>query len=355
MAPHWSRATRIRARVVSAVVHIDDISYELPQELIAQTPIEPRDSARLLIDRGNRDALHRRVSDIGEYLEQDDVLVVNNTRVIPARLHLRRGTGGAVEVLLLETVGGSSAEWEALIRPGGKLRIGETLYSADGVPLLEVGRRTLAGDTFMVTMLVDDVDSMLDQLGTMPLPPYITTPLSDPDRYQTVYARLPGSAAAPTAGLHFTTRLMSELQEAGIQIATVDLMVGLDTFAPISTTNPLDHKIHTESYSVPLETLEICQLAKRVVAVGTTATRALETAASTGQASGRSKLFITPGYDWKMVDLMITNFHMPRTSLLLMIESFVGKRWRALYQQAIEEKYRLLSFGDAMLLDRHLN
>jgi len=336
-------------------VHIDDITYELPHELIAQVPIEPRDSARLLVDQGLERALHRRVSDIGEFLDKDDVLVVNNTRVIPARLHLRRGTGGAVEVLLLESVGSSSAEWEALIRPGGRLRIGETLYSNDGEPLIEVGSRTLAGDTFIVTMLVDDVDSMLDQHGTMPLPPYITTPLADPDRYQTVYAKLPGSAAAPTAGLHFTTRLMSELRDAGIQIANVDLTVGLDTFAPISAANPLEHKIHTESYSVPLETLERCQSAKRVVAVGTTASRALETAASTGQASGRSKLFITPGYDWKMVDLMITNFHMPRTSLLLMIESFIGKRWRTLYQQAIDEKYRLLSFGDAMLLDRHLN
>ncbi|MEO8364213.1 MAG: tRNA preQ1(34) S-adenosylmethionine ribosyltransferase-isomerase QueA [Ilumatobacteraceae bacterium] len=336
-------------------MHIDDINYELPHELIAQVPIEPRDSARLLVDQGNREALHRTISDIGEYLEKDDVLVVNNTRVIPARLHLRRSTGGAVEVLLLETVNGSSADWEALIRPGGKLRIGETLYSDDGVALLEVGSRTIAGDTFVVTMLVDDVDSMLAQRGEVPLPPYITTPLTDPDRYQTVYARLPGSAAAPTAGLHFTTRLISELQGAGIQIATVDLMVGLDTFAPISTTNPLEHKIHTESYSVPLETLELCQRAKRVVAVGTTATRALETAASTGQASGRTRLFITPGYDWKMVDLMVTNFHMPRTSLLLMIESFIGKRWRALYLDAIQHKYRLLSFGDAMLLDRHLN
>ncbi len=336
-------------------MHIDDIDYVLPEELIAQTPIEPRDSARLLVDQGNIEALHRRVADIGDYLHPEDLLVVNDTRVIPARLHLRRATGGAVEVLLLEPIDMRSGEWESLIRPGGKLRVGEILYGNDGVSLIEVGKRTEAGDTFVVTILVDDFDTMLAERGEMPLPPYITSPLTNPDRYQTVYARHAGSAAAPTAGLHFTNRLLQDLQNAGVQMVTVDLTVGLDTFAPISTTNPIDHKIHTESYSVSADTLERCRQARRVVAVGTTATRALETAASTGLNRGRSSLFITPGYDWKLVDLLITNFHMPKTSLLLMIESFIGTRWRSLYLQAIQHKYRFLSFGDAMLLDRHLN
>lgn len=335
-------------------MHIDDIDYVLPEGLIAQTPIEPRDAARLLVDQGSGEALHRLVADIGEFLRTDDLLVVNNTRVIPARLHLRRATGGAVEVLLLEPVGGQRTEWEALLRPGGRLRAGEVLYGDDGVSLLEVGQRTAAGDTFMVTMLVEDSNTMLDRRGEMPLPPYITTPLADRERYQTVYARHSGSAAAPTAGLHFTDRLIGELSGNGIQMVTVDLTVGLDTFAPINSTDPLNHKIHTEAYSVPADTLESCRQARRVVAVGTTATRALESAASTGQIHGRTNLFITPGYNWKLVDLMVTNFHMPKTSLLLMIESFIGVRWRALYSEAIQQKYRFLSFGDAMLLDRHV-
>lgn len=334
-------------------MHIDDIDYILPEGLIAQIPIEPRDAARLLVDRGSHEAIHRKVADIGEFLGPDDLLVVNNTRVIPARLHLRRATGGAVEVLLLEPVGKHRDEWEALIRPGGKMRVGETLHGHDGVPLFEVGSRTEAGDTFIVTMLVPDSNAMLAERGEMPLPPYITSPLADPDRYQTVYARHPGSAAAPTAGLHFTERLIQELDLAGIQMVTVDLTVGLDTFAPITSLDPLEHKIHTEAYSVPEATLESCRQARRVIAVGTTASRALESAASSGQMRGRSNLFITPSYDWKLVDLMVTNFHMPRTSLLLMIESFVGKRWRSLYDEAISRQYRFLSFGDAMLLDRH--
>lgn len=336
-------------------MHIDEIDYDLPAGLIAQTPIEPRDAARLLVDRGSGGALHRQISGIAEFLQPGDLLVVNDTRVIPARLHLRRSTGGAVEVLLLEPVAANHQEWETLIRPGGKLRLGETLFGDDGVPLLEVGGRSASGDTFFVSMLVDDVVAMLKDRGEMPLPPYITESLTDPERYQTVYARHVGSAAAPTAGLHFTDRLLKELADAGIHTATVDLTVGLDTFAPINSTNPKEHKIHTESYSVPPDTLESCRQANRVVAVGTTTTRALESAASTGADHGRSNLFITPGYDWKLVDLMVTNFHMPKTSLLLMIDSFIGKRWRELYLQAIQHKYRFLSFGDAMLLNRHLD
>ncbi|MEK7293098.1 MAG: tRNA preQ1(34) S-adenosylmethionine ribosyltransferase-isomerase QueA [Actinomycetota bacterium] len=334
-------------------MHIDDIDYVLPEGLIAQIPIEPRDAARLLVDQGSGTPLHRKMTDIGEFLEPDDVLVVNNTRVIPARLRLHRATGGAVEVLLLEPIGADRGEWEALVRPGGKLRVGEVLFADDGESILEIGQRTVSGDTFVVSMLVEDLASMLARRGEIPLPPYITTPLADRERYQTVYSRHPGSAAAPTAGLHFTQQLIRQLGDNGVQMVTVDLTVGLDTFAPISATDPLDHRIHTEAYSVPVETLERCQAARRVIAVGTTATRALESAASSGRMHGRTNLFITPGYDWKLVDLMLTNFHLPKTSLLLMIDSFIGARWRLLYEHAIEHKYRFLSFGDAMLLDRH--
>lgn len=335
-------------------MEIDDIDYLLPEVSIAQTPIEPRDAARLLVDQGSRLPLHRCIADIGEFLKSGDLLVVNDTRVMPARLKLHRATGGAVEVLLLEPQSAGNRQWEALIRPGGKMRVGEELYSDDGVPLLEVGKRTPAGDTFIVVILAVDAIQMLEVHGEIPLPPYITTPLIDQERYQTVYATHLGSAAAPTAGLHFTARLLQELGDNGIEIAMVDLTVGLDTFSPISVENPLDHKIHSEAYAVSAETLDRCRAARRVIAVGTTATRALESAATTGNMRGRSTLFITPGYDWKIVDLMITNFHLPKTTLLLMIEAFIGKRWRTLYGHALEEKYRFLSFGDAMLLDRHI-
>ena len=339
-------------------MRISDIDYDLPPGLIAQTPLEPRDSAKLLIDRGSEPPLHRQVRDIAQFFEHGDVLVVNNTRVLPARLRLRRNSGGAVEVLLLEAKNGEHSLWEALLRPGGKLRPGEQLLGRDddGIerPLLEVGERTRAGDTFMVTMLGGNALSLLARIGEMPLPPYITEKLQDAERYQTVYSRSPGSAAAPTAGLHFTVQLLESFASRGVDIANVELCVGLDTFAPVSVEDPRDHVIHTESYTVPEATIELCQQANRVIAVGTTATRALETAATTGHLIGRSDLFITPGYDFKLVDMMMTNFHMPKTTLLLMIEAFIGKRWRDLYLNAVSENYRFLSFGDAMLLDRSL-
>ncbi len=339
-------------------MHISEIEYELPDDLIAQSPIEPRDAARLLVDQGSNPPLHSHVRDIANFFDLGDVLVVNNTRVLPARLHLRRETGGAVEVLLLEAKNGEHTVWEALLRPGGKLRLGELLLGRDDDnlerPLLEVGERTPAGDTFFVTMLGGDALSLLARIGEIPLPPYITEKLRDAERYQTVYSKNPGSVAAPTAGLHFTTELLESVLARGVEIANVELVVGLDTFAPVSVEDPLNHIIHTESYEVPEATIELCRQANRVIAVGTTATRALETAATTGHLVGRSDLFITPGYDFKLVDVMMTNFHMPRTTLLLMVEAFIGRRWRDLYAEAVREKYRFLSFGDAMLLDRSL-
>ncbi|HSL73519.1 MAG TPA: tRNA preQ1(34) S-adenosylmethionine ribosyltransferase-isomerase QueA [Ilumatobacteraceae bacterium] len=333
-------------------MRVADFDYELPDERIAQTPIEPRDAARLLVDRGSAPPEHRVVHDLPELLRAGDLLVLNETRVIPARLRLRRSTGGAAEVLLLEPWDNDRRTWDALVRPGGKLRVGEVLLAGD-VPLVRVGERTPAGDTFWVELVGDDDPVvLLDRHGEMPLPPYIAERLSDPNRYQTVFAREPGSAAAPTAGLHFTPELFERLSAAGVRTATVELVVGLDTFQPISTANPLDHPMHTERYRVPPETMAACRDAGRVVAVGTTAVRALESAARSGELAGRTDLFIHRGFDWQVVDVMMTNFHLPKTTLLMMIDAFIGPRWRTLYDTALAGDYRFLSFGDAMLLDR---
>ena len=337
-------------------MQLSDIDYVLPVDLIAQTPIEPRDSARLLVDQGASQPLHRHVRDLCSFLKPNDVLVLNHTRVLPARLRARRSTGGAVEILLLNQMSNDAVSWEAMIKPGGKLHEGELLSINQSEMMIEVGERTIHGDTFLIKLLASDVLSELLRVGEVPLPPYITQTLQDSERYQTVFSHDQRSAAAPTAGLHFTLELLDRVRKMGVLILEVELVVGLDTFKPISDEDPLKHLIHSEAYSVPKDVLAKCVETKnnggRVVAVGTTATRALESAATTGLLSGNTTLFITPGYQWKMVDVMMTNFHMPKTTLLLMIESFVGKRWRTLYQHAIDARYRMLSFGDAMLLQR---
>ncbi|MBM3638445.1 MAG: tRNA preQ1(34) S-adenosylmethionine ribosyltransferase-isomerase QueA [Actinobacteria bacterium] len=334
-------------------MQLSDINYELPESLIAQRPIEPRDAARLLIDRGPAEPEHRSVRDLTEYLQDGDLLVVNDTRVLPARLNLTRTTGGAAEVLLLEPLTSDHVSWEALIRPARKLKEGEHL-TWYGKPVVRVGERQSAGDTFRIDILDADPLARIASSGTMPLPPYIRASIEDPERYQTVYSREARSAAAPTAGLHFTTDLLASLETRGVRVAHVELVVGLDTFKPVTAENPLDHRIHSEIYRVGQDVLDACASARRVVAVGTTATRALESAVTSGRLDGRTELFITRGYDWKIVDVLMTNFHMPCTSLLLLVDAFVGPRWRRLYDVAISEKYRFLSFGDAMLLDRHL-
>ena len=337
-------------------MQLSDIDYVLPVDLIAQTPIEPRDSARLLVDQGLSQPLHRHVRDLCSFLKPNDVLVINHTRVLPARLRARRSTGGAVEILLLNQMSDDAVSWEAMIKPGGKLREGELLSINQSGMRVEVGERTIHGDTFVIKLLTPDVLAELLRVGEVPLPPYITQTLQDAERYQTVFSHDQRSAAAPTAGLHFTLELLNRVREMGVLILEVELVVGLDTFKPISDEDPLQHLIHSEAYSVSKDVLAKCIETKnnggRVVAVGTTATRALESAATTGLLSGNTTLFITPGYQWKMVDVMMTNFHMPKTTLLLMVESFVGKRWRILYQHAIDARYRMLSFGDAMLLQR---
>lgn len=332
-------------------MELSDIDYDLPEDLIAQKPIEPRDSARLLTDTDGAGVRHLAVGDLHTLVRPGDVIVVNDTRVLPARLALNRKTGGAAEVLLLEQRSPDGRLWEAMVKPARKLKEGE-LLEYFGKRVVRVGPRTEAGDTFVVEITDDDPLGLIQRIGAMPLPPYIRGSLKDNERYQTVYSRRAASAAAPTAGLHFTPELMQKVQDAGARIERVELIVGLDTFKPISTDNPLDHVIHSEYFHVEPSVLQACKEAERVIAIGTTATRALESSETFGKESGRTSLFITPGYEWKIVDTMLTNFHMPKTSLLLMIESFVGRRWRDLYAEAIEEKYRFLSFGDAMLIDR---
>ena len=332
-------------------MNLSDIDYELPEKLIAQHPVEPRDSARLLVATDPSQAEHKHVTDLVDFLEAGDVMVVNDTRVLPARLALHRKTGGAAEVLLLEQRSSDFRLWEALVKPASKIKQDEVLEYF-GKRVVRVGPRTEAGDTFVIEILDENPMELLQRIGAMPLPPYIRSTLTDLERYQTVYARRMASAAAPTAGLHFTPELMARIIAKGVVVETVELVVGLDTFKPISTDDPLDHLIHSEFYSVDQRVMDACKEAKRVIAIGTTATRALESVAATGQLTGRTSLFITPGFQWKVVDMMLTNFHLPKTSLLLMIESFIGTSWRNIYAEAISEQYRFLSFGDAMLLAR---
>jgi S-adenosylmethionine:tRNA ribosyltransferase-isomerase len=347
-------------------LHISEFDYLLPEDRIAQTPVEPRDSARLLVDRGSQKPDHLRVADLADLLGPGDVLVVNETKVLPVRLRLQRATGGAVEVLLLEPTNSERRLWEGLARPGRKLRPGDVLGDSQGSPVLKVLRRMPSGDTFEYELLSGAADSdhcesdrvqndplaVLERHGEMPLPPYITEKLVDIGRYQTVYAASPGSAAAPTAGLHFTHQLLEQIRSRGVRIEPVELVVGLDTFRPMTTDDPREHPMHTERYHVPKSTWEACQQAKRVIAVGTTAVRALESAAVTGKLEGRTDLMISRGHDWRVVDLMMTNFHLPRTTLLVMIDAFIGSRWKDLYEEALTQGYRFLSFGDAMLLNR---
>jgi S-adenosylmethionine:tRNA ribosyltransferase-isomerase len=357
-------------------VRTDDFSYDLPPELIAQTPAEPRDSSRLLVvHRESQLIEHRRFRDIGDYLRPGDRLVANESRVLPARLYGRKvPSGGHVGVLLLrphlqpEDEGGEPRVWEALVSPGRRVREGTVLeFGGEGRALLtaEVVARTDSGGR----MLRFDTPPrpMLDRLGEMPLPPYIHERLTDQERYQTVYARTEGSAAAPTAGLHFTPRLLEELGGSGIGFATVTLHVGLDTFRPVHTDDPSQHEMHSEWYSLSGEAAEAIYRTRRdggrIVAVGTTSVRVLETAAReqgislntrdapVGPGEGWTRLFITPGYNFGLVDSMITNFHLPRTTLLMLVSAFAGRELiLEAYQEAIRERYRFFSFGDAMLI-----
>jgi S-adenosylmethionine:tRNA ribosyltransferase-isomerase len=330
------------------VTTVAAFDYELPPKSIAQVPLARRDDARLLVDGGDgRDPEHRTVRDLSTLVGPGDLLVVNETRVRPARLHLHKQSGGAVEVLLLEPE--HEWTWSALVRPARRVQPGVVLF-ASGAPIMTVGDR---GDDIRAVTFVGEraVDDVLGELGEMPLPPYIHERLADPERYQTTYAAAPGSAAAPTAGLHLTTAVLDGVRAAGADVAVVDLRVGLDTFSPLRGTVLDDHVMHSEYYRVPPETAAAVEAADRVIAVGTTTVRALE-ASAIGPAEGRTDLFIRPGFDWRVVDVLLTNFHVPRSSLLVMLEAFMGAGWRDLYAVALETGYRFLSFGDAMIVAR---
>jgi S-adenosylmethionine:tRNA ribosyltransferase-isomerase len=354
-----------------------DFDYSLPEASIAQTPIEPRDASRLLVFHRENGAIeHRIFRDIGEYVRPGDLLVLNQTRVIPARIHARKETGGRVELLLLRRR--DELTWEALV--GGKgLRVGKKIRVENG-PEAEI-TELLDGSERLVRF-AEPIEPSLSKVGNVPLPPYIHEKLNDPERYQTVYAREPGSAAAPTAGLHFTPRLLEELRDAGVRFAYVTLHVGLDTFAPVTEDNPQEHKIHTEWCELPQETADAVKQTKqdggRVIAVGTTSVRTLESAGLVNRNmgigpgepqlptpnarlpipdspispfSGPTSLYILPGYQFKVVDAMITNFHLPKSTLLMLVSAFAGREEiLKAYEIAIRDGYRFYSFGDAMLI-----
>jgi S-adenosylmethionine:tRNA ribosyltransferase-isomerase len=334
---------------------MDVPEYDLPEAAIAQQPADPRDSARLLDATGAAEApAHRRIRDLPQLVRPGDVLVVNTSRVLPARLHLAKATGGKAEVLLLEpdpAAGPDEEVWQALVRPGRRLAPGTVLATRHtGRDAIEVGERLPDGRRRV--RLLAARDEVLAACGTLALPPYIHRPLDDPERYQTVYAEQPGSVAAPTAGLHLTNEVLECCRAAGAGVCSVDLAVGLATFRPLTGPRVEDHVMHTERYQVPPATLCACREADRVIAIGTTTVRALETAAATGRLEGQSDLFIRPGFEFTLVDVLLTNFHLPRSTLLLLLEAFCGPRWRHLYREALAAGYRFLSFGDAMIVGK---
>lgn len=335
-------------------MNVSEFNYDLPEELIAQTPVEPRDTSRLLtLDRQTGATKQGTFRDILADVRPDDVWVFNNTRVIPARLYGKRPTGGRVEVLLLHPLG--EDRWEVLVRPGKKALPGTALTFDAGVTATVEDRTEFGGRVLKFTY-DGDFYARLDEIGEMPLPPYIHERLQDRERYQTVYSKTPGSAAAPTAGLHFTPEVMKEIAARGATVCYVTLDVGLGTFRPVSVTQIEAHHMHSETYNVSEETARLINEAKRagrrIVAVGTTSVRTLEAAGQSGvvkAGSGATELFIYPGYEFKIVDAMVTNFHLPQSTLLMMISAFAGKdHVLAAYREAVAAKYRFFSFGDAM-------
>jgi S-adenosylmethionine:tRNA ribosyltransferase-isomerase len=339
---------------------MDAYDYGLPPEAIAQEPVEPRSASRLLVGPGvvdGRRPPRATMADLPGLLRPGDVLVVNDSRVLAARLSLMKTSGGRAEVLLVEPCG-TGDEWTALVRPGRRLPPGTELVEPGGTtPVVVVGDPVdddPEGAGVRRVRLVDP--GVVTRVGSLPLPPYIEHDLVDPERYQTVYSAdrglTDGSSAAPTAGLHFTPDLLGACGAAGARLATVDLAIGLDTFRPVTAATAEEHVIHTERYTVPEATVAACRDATRVVAVGTTAVRALESAAATGELTGRTDLYIHGDFRFRVVDVLVTNFHLPRSSLLLLVEAFCGPVWRDLYATALADGYRFLSFGDAMVVGR---
>ena len=338
---------------------VKDFYYDLPQELIAQDPLEDRSSSRLMVlDKITGEVEHRHFKDITEYLRPGDCLVIINTKVIPARLYgVKEGTEAKIEILLLKRK--ENDIWETLVKPGKKCKIGTKIVFGEGILTGEVVDIVEEGNRLIQFHYEGIFEEILDRLGQMPLPPYITHQLQDKNRYQTVYAKYDGSAAAPTAGLHFTPELLQQVRDMGVEIAEVTLHVGLGTFRPVKETDVLKHHMHSEFYKIEQSEADKINKAKkeghRVIAVGTTSTRTLESAADENgfltEKSGWTEIFIYPGYQFKVIDALITNFHLPESTLVMLVSALAGREHvLAAYETAVEEKYRFFSFGDAMFI-----
>lgn len=341
-----------------------DFYFDLPEDLIAQEPLKDRASSRLLIlDKNTGEIKHKTFWDIKKYLKPGDCLVINDTKVLPARLiGEKKGTGAKVEILLLTRK--DMDQWEVLVHPGRKVKPGHRIVFGDGKLEAEILKIIEGGNRIIQFHYTGVFETILDELGEMPLPPYITHHLEDKNRYQTVYAKQEGSAAAPTAGLHFTPELLEEIQNMGIQVAHVTLHVGLGTFRPVKVENVLDHEMHSEYYVVEPEQAQLINNCKknggRIIAVGTTSTRTLESVTDENgvihASSGWTKIFIYPGYQFKAIDCLITNFHLPESTLIMLVSALAGKEQVLhAYKEAVKEKYRFFSFGDAMFLTDHIH
>ena len=339
-------------------MNVSDFYYDLPEELIAQTPIEKRDESRLMVlDRGKQTIEHKTFKDIIDYLEPGDCLVRNNTKVIPARLYGKKSTGAKIEFLLLNRIEGDI--WECIVRPGHKLKPGTEVEFGDGILKAKV-LDVMEGGTRKVEFKYEGIfNEILDKIGLMPLPPYIHESLKNNDRYQTVYAKYEGSAAAPTAGLHFTPELFEKIKEKGIEVANVTLHVGIGTFRPVKVENVEEHHMHSEHFYIKQEDADKINNAKkngkRVIAVGTTSCRVLETIADENgmvkPTEGDTQIFIYPGYKYKCLDGLVTNFHLPESTLIMLVSALAGRDYiMKAYNEAVKERYRFFSFGDAMLI-----
>ncbi len=339
-------------------MELSEFNYDLPEELIAQVPIKNRDESRLMVlDKKNQTIEDKIFRDIIDYLEPGDCLVRNNTKVIPARLYGKKTTGANVEFVLIKNIEGDV--WEAMVRPGNKLHEGAKVVFGDGLLQAEI-LGLLEDGTRKVKFTYDGIfNEILDQIGLMPLPPYIHESLKENDRYQTVYAKYEGSAAAPTAGLHFTPELLEKIREKGVEIANVTLHVGIGTFRPVKEKNIEEHHMHTEHYYIKQEDADKINKAKlsghRVICVGTTSCRTLETVADENglvrECEGDTGIYIYPGYKFKCLDALITNFHLPESTLLMLVSALAGKDYvMSAYKHAVEEKYKFFSFGDAMFI-----
>lgn len=343
-------------------MQLEDFNYELPEELIAQTPIEPRNSSRLMVlNPATKEILHEHFYDLQKFLTAGDALIFNDTRVIPARLIGNKKTGGRVEIFLLRRIDFST--WETLVKPGRKVLEGTEVFFSEELSCKIIGRTDFGGR--IVQFQFDGVfEEILDRLGETPLPPYIHEKLTDIERYQTVYNRERGSAAAPTAGLHFTKQQMQELENFGVKLGFVTLHVGLGTFRPVQVENIEEHQMHEEFYTVPETTAKLIRetklAGKKIIAVGTTSIRTLESAAldnlNVEVGSNSTKIFIYPGYKFKIVDALITNFHLPKSTLIMLVSAFAGREFilRA-YEEAVKQRYRFFSFGDAMFIRSKIN